>query len=348
MALMQVQQVAPRSEPVKQEKEKKSAMEMILEGLQIANGVLGIANNVQSIRSSQRTIEDKDYAAKGGLTKEQETDAMAKGMTFSDTPQEGGTQTFIRTPEGEKGVFIKPPGPKAEKADVVGITVPGPGGKPMTQFVEKKAGSQYEAYKEPDKPAKDITVAERNTLQSQYDRDPMVRKNRLVFSSYNEAKTYAAEGGPASDLSLIMAYYKANDPSSVVKETEAETAQALGGLENRAKAWYAKNSGDGGLTDAQRADLLRAIELKAQSAAKEQDGINNDFTVLSGRRGVNTQDLRLVSVPAFESKQNRGVGGGPGTALGAPSDAVPVVPLTDIEKEMQRRGIKPKGASGKF
>jgi hypothetical protein len=356
MALMQVQQVAPRSEPVKQEKEKKSAMEMILEGLQIANGVLGIANNVQSIRSSQRTIEDKDYAAKGGLTKEQETDAMAKGMTFSDTPQEGGTQTFIRTPEGDKGVFIKPPGAKAKDAEVVGITVPGPGGKPMTQFVKKEEGAKYDAYREPQKPTEDKTPGNTADLRKEYNQQKTTQNTYQVIEGYKKIQNaFSKENpSPADEMSGLFGFMKMQDPGSTVREGEYASAENTRGIPDAILQAYNKAREGQKLSPEQRANFLAAADGLYDAQLSAQEAIDKRYSDIATKFKV---DPNYVLEPSFgstrqsraeASKAKGGSRGGPGTALGAPSDAVPGVPLSDIEKELQRRGIKPKGASGKF
>jgi hypothetical protein len=231
---------------------------------------------------NQADIETK--AAADAAIRKKDMDAFEKKETFKANLK----------PKTDAKVDVR------EYEDAKGNTRLGVMGKDG-KLVKTDADETVKNFK-PEKAPKDISVAERNTLQNQYDRDLNVRKNRLVFSSFNEAQTYAAEKSPAADLSLTIAYFKANDPTSIVKESEAETAAALGGLENRAKAWFAKNAGEGGLTDAQRADLVRAIELKAQTAAKDQETINGSFTKLAGRRGVSNEDLRLASSPEFVKK----------------------------------------------
>ena len=154
-----------------------------------------------------------------------------------------------------------------------------------------------------EKPPKDISVSERNTLQTQYDRDPEIRKNKEVLQSYAAAQALVKDPSPASDQALVYAYMKALDPGSVVRETEAESAQALGGLQERAKAKLSQMSGSGTLTPDQRKDLVAQIEKLAMSAAERQSGLDQQFQGLAARRGVANEDLRFVVRPQFAPTQ---------------------------------------------
>lgn len=336
MAINQVQALAPRQEQRSDPKEpKKDWADRIMEGLQIAGGISGLAVNYQTIQKYRTDRALQQDKIDGRMNAGELTD-LQKTHDLSDSPVAGAVRVLKRGEDGKDTPLFASVRQKAEPKDVISITTTGLDGKPVNKLVPKVSGAEYPVYEKPEKGPKDITVQERNTLQSQYDRDPLVKKNRLVFSSFNEAKTYASEKSPASDLSLTIAYFKANDPTSIVKESEAETAAALGGLENRAKAWFSKNAGEGGLTDEQRAGLVRAIELKAQTAAKEQAEINSAFSDLAGRRSVDSKDLRFSLPPEFKTAQGA-QGQGAGEAFAAPSDVVPGPALTDIEKELARR-----------
>lgn len=146
---------------------------------------------------------------------------------------------------------------------------------------------------------KDITVNERNRLQADYDRDPEVRKAKTVLQSWGDARAILSEPSPAADLSLVYAYMKALDPGSVVRESEAETAAAIGGLQERAKAKLQNITGGGQLTDRQRADLARQIEKLARNAATGLDKLEGQFREHAGRRSVDVQDLRFSTRPEF-------------------------------------------------
>jgi len=182
-------------------------------------------------------------------------------------------------------------------------------GKPKTEKVGgtllsmsadgKSATPLYTEPVKPEKPAKDITVAERNTLQNQYDRDPEVKKVKEVLNSYNNIQSLKNDPSPASDQALIFAYMKALDPGSVVRESEYETAQAIGSLKERAAAKYAQMAGDGQLTASQRADIVAQVEKIAQSQGDRITELDGQFGDLATRRGVDSADMRFVRLPKF-------------------------------------------------
>ncbi len=112
MALNQVQVVGPRSEPQTQKKEQKSDIDKLLEGLQVANGVLGIGVNYTTIQKHMAEQQALDDANTGVLTAKDRQTAVSQGLqpTAEGTP---GSQTFsYRTGEGDTGItkqaFILP------------------------------------------------------------------------------------------------------------------------------------------------------------------------------------------------------------------------------------------------
>lgn len=134
--------VGPRAQPVEQKKEKKSDMETILEGLQIANGILGIGSNIQSIRSSQRNIDEKDFVAGGGVTKDQEIEARNKFAQGAEGDPDSFLLGHVRGADGaDSPLRLKA---KAEKPELITIKTPGANG-PVTKVVAKTAGAEYPA-----------------------------------------------------------------------------------------------------------------------------------------------------------------------------------------------------------
>ncbi len=203
-------------------------------------------------------------------------------------------------------------------------------------------------------PPKDISVNERNTLQNHYDRNPSIRKNKAVMDAYQDAQALAAEKGPAADHALLLAYFKANDPGSVVKETEAEIAKGFGGLEKRAEAWYKSNvTGEAGMTDEQRKDLVNQIKILAKTAAKKQDVLDNDFKGHAKQRGVNDTELMYAPRPTFEDDAPPPP---PDAGVGAKQTArIPATPeniakakarLEQLRKEKEQAAAKTTGNGG--
>lgn len=288
------------------------AIDAVLAGLQAAHTIYGMkqageqAERLQQELDMKQAAQDDELQAKadfkaGKLSKGDQIQLGTKGLVpakekddgaFSFTDADSGMTAWVKKQTTPK---IGAPRPLVKVETVEN-------GSPVTKYVteEEAKGQTYSQYKAPDKGPKDITVQERNTLQNQYDRDPDVRKNKEVIGSFLNAKTLISEKSPAADQALIYAYMKALDPGSVVRETEAESAQALNGLVERAKAKYAAIAGEAGLSDIQRQDLFNQIQKLAKTASQKQTAVDKRFTELGSRRSVDSQDLRFVDLPQFE------------------------------------------------
>lgn len=109
------------------------------------------------------------------------------------------------------------------------------------------------------------TIKERDTLQRQYNNDIEVKKNKEVMNSYSQST--AIDDTPSGDVALIFQYMKALDPGSVVRETEFETAQAIGNLNQKAQAKFSQMVGTGNrLTPEQRKQLRQQMENLARQS----------------------------------------------------------------------------------
>ena len=318
-----------------------SLLDQVGKGLAIASQIYGIREadaQLEALEADRATKADQEAATKkardeynaGVLSKGKRAEMAANGATFADKPFAGAQPVFDKVGGPVVGYVgkaqktaITPP--KKELKEVEGAK-----GTPELRWIAE--GETATPYHKPDKPDKDITVQERNTLQAQYDRDPNVRKNQMVMASFVDMQSLLQERSPAADQALIFAYMKALDPNSIVRESEAETAQALGAMGERAKAWFNKNvQGDGMLSDEQRKDLVNQVTKLAESAAKKQELLDEQFKGLAGRRKVDTQDLRFSIRPEFKTEV---VKDGQTKKPAGPS-------VADIDAELKRRGIKP-------
>lgn len=326
MAQATVGLIAPRAAQQREEKQKEDPIETLMKGLQIANGVLGIGVNFTTLQNNMGKNAIQADERSSILPGSQRLDMQEKGFQETAKGTPGAQDYKFRNGDTiEERSYLLPA--KESKTALQLVTERGADGTEISRAVDMSGVKPGDVVGKklplPDKAPKDITIGERNTLQSRYDRDPVVRRNRLIFESLNEAKTYMADPSPASDHALVIAYFKANDPTSIVKETEAETAQALGGLQQRAEAWFKSNAGEAGLTDAQRADLVHTIELKAQAAATNHNATNQEYLKLAKNRGVSDSDLSLISAPEFENRKAPGAPGSNPSLKQAPAAIKP-------------------------
>lgn len=311
---------------------KESLLDTIMKGVAIARDVYGIKSGMDENDAKEeerdRVKKERDRLAAGKLNKGEQIELGTKGFVAAPS---GKPADFTATDDASGGVLgyvKKQTAPVVTAPKVVGNALvtqdpktgewkpvyeaPHKGGdgggiKPpphmqvggsVLQWDQAK-GAWEPVYTAPEKPAKDITVNERNTLQTQYNHDPEVKKNKAVLQSYSEVQSIMQDTSPAADLTLIYAYMKALDPGSVVRESEAESAQALGSLMERAKAKLSQMNGGGRLTDSQRADMVRQVEKLAKNSAGQLGKLEESYRAHAGRRSVDAQDLMFAPRPTF-------------------------------------------------
>jgi hypothetical protein len=284
-----------------------SALDLVVKGLQIARDVYGIK---EAATAAERADEERK-------SKEADADRKKRGIRTPTEFQEIRLKGFEEVPEGPDGIripvqqddgsvltkFVREK-QKAAKEPGTRVVTTVENGRPVEKIVADQAGTSYPAYVKPDrdKEPKDYTREDRDRLQAQYDKDPEVRKNKAVLQSYSEVQALAQDTSPAGDLALVFSYMKALDPGSVVKESEVETAQALGSLQDRAKAKLEQMSGGGNLSPRQRQDLINQVEKLAANSAKNLETIESQFVDQASRRKVSQEDLRFTSKPQFAPK----------------------------------------------
>lgn len=315
------------------QKKKDSIMDIVAKGLQVARDVYGIkeaSSQLDAIEEERQRKADNEAALKeekkriagGRLTKGEQVELGAKGFVRAGRGEQADFEAVDDQTGGLVG-FVKKQTPSGVRPPVPIKTVEN--GQEVTKFVTPTDGAVY--VQPPKKEAgpkepKDFTRDDRKDLQAQYDKDPQVRRHKTVLQSYEDAEALMQDPSPAADLSLIYAYMKALDPGSVVRETEADTAQALGSMMERAKAKFAEMAGDGRLTPAQRADMVAQIGKLAQGAAKGLDSIEGQFSTLATKRNVSPTDLRFSVRPQFKEKapeSGGAVAGAKPASIGAPS-----------------------------
>lgn len=151
MAINTVSVVGPRAEAQKQEKEKKDPLDMILQGLQIAQGVTGIAVNYQTIRQKMAERELQADELGGIQQPKDQQQALASGLQPVEKGTPGSVVQRYRTGEGDEGVkeqaFILPKAKTEEQGSVQKVY--GDNDSPVLRFVTGKEETPYRPYIEP-------------------------------------------------------------------------------------------------------------------------------------------------------------------------------------------------------
>jgi len=107
-----------------------------------------------------------------------------------------------------------------------------------------------------------------------------------IISNYNRVVASAKNASPAGDLSLIFAYMKTLDPTSVVREGEFATASNAGSIGDKLMNQYNKILNGERLTEAQRNDFVARAKGLYQSAINQQKQIDKTFSDRADKFGI--------------------------------------------------------------
>lgn len=130
-----------------------------------------------------------------------------------------------------------------------------------------------------------------------------------IISNYNRVVASSKDPSPAGDLSLIFAYMKTLDPTSVVREGEFATAANSGSIGDKLMNQYNKILNGERLTEAQRNDFVARAKGLYQSAINQQKQIDKTYSDRANKFGIPADYvIRSQSsyndTPAFGSQYN--------------------------------------------
>ena len=99
-----------------------------------------------------------------------------------------------------------------------------------------------------------------------------------TIQNYNKVSEVAKNATPAGDISLIFAYMKMLDPTSVVREGEFATAQNAAGVPTKIQNMWNKSLEGTRLSETQRKDFTDQAKKLYDAAMKQQEQIDKTFT----------------------------------------------------------------------
>ncbi len=204
MSITPVASFGPRAEPQqRQEKPEKDAMEKIIEGLQIANGVLGIGTNISQIQHNNAATDALDREKNGLLSAEKEQQGMVGGLSPVDKNTPGAT-SFKISDNSDQGyheqAYIKAP----QRATPLGqyVKTTGPEGGPVMKWAER-GGPDVPAYVEPKAPKeRSITNVREDINGDLYGFDSSGKGKKLDAGDAKFGKQPGAPGKTYSELVL--------------------------------------------------------------------------------------------------------------------------------------------------
>jgi hypothetical protein len=142
----------------------------------------------------------------------------------------------------------------------------------------------------------------------------------------------------ASDLALITVFNKSLDPTSRVTASEIESAASTGSFGQQVKAAYERFRSGEQLEPQQRADLLAAA--KRLVAAHQISGVQNDLGFIREAQQRNIDPSRVIREYDWTKSEEilkKANSLAPEMQMIQSFGEIFMPPLSDIEKEMQKR-----------
>lgn len=362
MAYATVNMIGPRAEQREQKERKKDTMDHILEGLQIAQGITGIAVNYQTIQDkiANRKMETERFAdERGGINSQKDKAAyfashnpVAKGTpgALEASFRKGDQVETVSWLPRNKEAGLKPPGTRA-------IQTVDAQGRPVTQIVEDKPGLTLPSYVKPEKTA----AAQEKPLKST-DGEKVVDKE--FAKEYNDWTSGGAEsarneivklrnvaesirrgqvttGGMTGMFPDIMTTKETLRARADVESTVMNSLKAILGTAFTEKegqriikaTWNESDTTENNLARIER--LIVDLENKARAKDDKSMFFSKNGTLKGWKPSVGTH----VAGGGNKKGQNDG------EAFAAPADSVPTLDLNAIDAELKRRGVK-AGTSG--
>lgn len=128
---------------------------------------------------------------------------------------------------------------------------------------------------------------------------------RDISSNFQRVEKSIQNPSPAGDIALVFSYMKMLDPTSVVREGEAASAQNAGGVPARIRAQYNDLIGDGKFTDSQRNDFYSVARKFYDQSAEQYQQDYNYYQGIAENYGLNPENIgRNIYVTPTRGKNN--------------------------------------------
>lgn len=305
MAINSISVVGPQRE--QQKAPEKDQFDKIIQGLQIANGVLGVA---------------------GGLKKLSRDDAVARKLQKVDTVDDSGAPVtkFVDPQAGQS--FAKP-GPDAASVKPQLINTIDDSGKPVQKFVVPKAGEQFGIPEKGNDNDRDFA----HKLRTEYKKDTLKPDSfvKKVEKIENILPKDAEKMSGTAQVTLINQFQRLID-DAVVKSDDINMIRSAQSLQEQMTTWVdgIKNGakiGDEQVEEMRRMayelvdpELQRLEELTA-SAAAEASLNKIDPSRVIGTSGDRYDKLR-DKISKFREQRE---------------ETQPMTPQEQAQRELERR-----------
>ena len=145
----------------------------------------------------------------------------------------------------------------------------------------------------------------------------VTKENRAIRNNYDKVRAAAVQNTPGADLSLVFAYMKILDPTSVVRESEQASATNAAGVPDRIRNLFNRVQEGTRLTPTQRADFLARAGDLVRGYQASQDEIMAEYQTVSDNRGLNADNIFVGYQPITEEQLQSDVTQAASIATGA-------------------------------
>jgi len=346
MGINTVSVVGPRAEPQQQEKPKKDTLEMILQGLQIANSAMGIGANFTTI---QKHMDERAVAQdlRQGILSQK--DKAAHLSTLENVPENtpGATPMKYRVADGDEPGAVetlwqmaKKTEPKAPEMKTRLVETKSPDGKPVQKIVEDKVGAEFPSYEKPkDTAVADAKKDERHKAaveraQGKLNQELLKVREEVNVASQVREMAELGKLNPIAAANLGSRLARANGEKGVLTDKDVDRHGGSQALADKI-ARYVKRAEEGTLTDEDARFSIEMADMLERSARQKETQVSEHFVRQFTRNygGDFAENYGVIVGTDYEPPASTQAPGEPqrkpesGTAFAAPASEGLTVPV---------------------
>ena len=130
----------------------------------------------------------------------------------------------------------------------------------------------------------------------------LTKENRAIRNNYGKVRAAAVQDTPAADISLVFAFMKILDPTSVVRETEQATATNATNVPDQIRNLWNRVRLGTRLTPEQRADFLKQAADQVRAYQASQKEIMEGYKAVADNRGLDPKNIFVGYQPLTEEE----------------------------------------------
>lgn len=245
--------------PREKAEDKETALDKLLKGAQLAQGILGTVSGVQSVINAP----EQQRLAREKAERDAQAAQLAQQKTQADIAKTQKETSLLGQEKPEDAMSRRLKNLQAQKLEKEIAGIGGP------------------------------DVESENKLRKEYLSNPMTKRTQEISEAYGRIEAAADEPSAAGDLALVFNYMKVLDPGSVVRESEFATAQNAAGVPERVRNIYNRALTGERLGDDQRKDFVNRAKKLFSSQLSRQEKFDSEFANLSDRLGLRKENILL-------------------------------------------------------